>query len=86
MAYISIIPLLCLFYQAATLIPPKFQWKTMDFAWEGCERAAAIANGSYIPINNMPTGIARWRDKLFITIPRWKKGERFLPILFMYCL
>ncbi|CAH2042679.1 unnamed protein product, partial [Iphiclides podalirius] len=22
----------------------------------------------------MPTGLARWRDKLFITVPRWKRG------------
>ncbi|CAH0713103.1 unnamed protein product, partial [Brenthis ino] len=56
------------------LLPPRFQWKTIDFAWEARAREAAIASGDYIPKNNMPTGIARWKDKLFITIPRWKKG------------
>ncbi|XP_060805644.1 protein yellow-like [Amyelois transitella] len=57
------------------LIPPRFAWKTLDFAWESPEkREEAISSGSYIPENNMPTGIARWKDKLFITIPRWKKG------------
>ncbi|XP_049700777.2 L-dopachrome tautomerase yellow-f2 [Helicoverpa armigera] len=74
MANLSIILILLFIYQAAALLPPRFQWKTMDFAWEGAERESALTNESYIPVNNMPTGIARWRDKLFITIPRWKKG------------
>lgn len=75
MSYLFI-PLIILFFlhQAVTLVPPKFQWKTIDFAWEGSERESAITNGSYVPVHNMPTGLARWRDKLFITIPRWKTG------------
>ncbi|KAM3959247.1 dopaminechrome tautomerase-like [Aphomia sociella] len=59
---------------ATGLLPPKFQWKTLDFAWKGTSRETAIASGLYIPENNMPTGLARWKDKVFITIPRWKKG------------
>ncbi|XP_045452696.1 protein yellow-like [Melitaea cinxia] len=57
-----------------SLIPAKFQWKIIDFAWESHARDAALASGAYIPQNNMPAGIARWKNKLFITIPRWKKG------------
>ncbi|CAH1640453.1 unnamed protein product [Spodoptera littoralis] len=38
----------------------------MDFAWKGSERESAITNGSYVPVHNMPTGLARWKDKLFI--------------------
>lgn len=63
-----------MFFHTQGLLPPKFQWKTIDFAWEGNRREAAVASGDYIPENNMPAGIARWRDKVFITIPRWKKG------------
>uniref|UniRef100_A0A2A4K4U3 Bee-milk protein n=1 Tax=Heliothis virescens TaxID=7102 RepID=A0A2A4K4U3_HELVI len=74
MICLSLILILFYLYQAATLLPPRFQWKTMDYAWEGAERESAITDGSYIAVNNMPTGIARWKDKLFITIPRWKKG------------
>ncbi|XP_022814209.1 L-dopachrome tautomerase yellow-f2-like isoform X2 [Spodoptera litura] len=75
MAYLFIpLIILFLFHHAVTLIPPKFQWKTMDFAWKGSERESAITNGSYVPVHNMPTGLARWKDKLFITIPRWKTG------------
>ncbi|XP_035435689.1 L-dopachrome tautomerase yellow-f2 isoform X2 [Spodoptera frugiperda] len=75
MSYLFIPLIILLFlHQAVTLVPPKFQWKTIDFAWEGSERESAITNGSYVPVHNMPTGLARWRDKLFITIPRWKTG------------
>ncbi|CAK1584869.1 unnamed protein product [Parnassius mnemosyne] len=59
---------------SACLLPPQFQWKVIDFAWHGEHKQAALASGAYIPENNMPTGLARWRDKLFITIPRWKRG------------
>lgn len=67
---------LSLFLPWATgLVPPKFQWKTIDLAFENdIQRAKAIASKEFIPENNMPTGIARWKSKLFITIPRWKKG------------
>ncbi|XP_053614684.1 L-dopachrome tautomerase yellow-f-like isoform X2 [Plodia interpunctella] len=61
--------------KVACLLPPKFAWKTLDFDWETPEdREEAISSGSYIPENNMPTGVARWQNKIFITIPRWKKG------------
>lgn len=59
---------------ATCLVPPKFQWKTIDLEFEGEKRDRAIASKEFIPENNLPTGIARWKGKLFITIPRWKKG------------
>ncbi|KAH9641505.1 hypothetical protein HF086_017841 [Spodoptera exigua] len=77
MANLSIpLVILLFFHSATTLLPPKFQWKTMDFAWENSDRdrESAIDDGSYIPVHNMPTGLARWKNKLFITIPRWKTG------------
>ncbi|XP_059059630.1 protein yellow-like [Achroia grisella] len=63
-----------IFQKSSGLLPPKFQWKSLDFAFEAQSRESAIASGLYIPENNMPTGIARWKEKIFITIPRWKKG------------
>lgn len=77
----TILILLALAYQGTSLIPPKFQWKTLDFAFKDGERESAIKSGMFIPNNNMPTGLARWKDKLFITIPRWKKGELFLTVV-----
>lgn len=57
------------------LLPPKFHWKAIEFSWDESAREAAISSGAYVPENNMPAGIARWKNKLFITIPRWKKGN-----------
>nr|XP_026496508.1 L-dopachrome tautomerase yellow-f2-like [Vanessa tameamea] len=65
---------LSVFHNTQSLLPPRFQWKILDYAWEGHAREAALASGAYIPENNMPTGITRWKNKLFITVPRWKKG------------
>ncbi|XP_046970415.1 protein yellow-like [Vanessa cardui] len=66
--------LLFVFHNSQSLLPPRFQWKILDYAWEGRAREAALTSGAYIPENNMPTGITRWKNKLFITVPRWKKG------------
>ncbi|XP_021189027.3 protein yellow [Helicoverpa armigera] len=53
----------------------RFAWKQMDFTWESPEiRANAIAEKSFIPENNLPLGLARWKNKVFVTVPRWKAG------------
>lgn len=60
---------------ASSLVPPKFQWKIIDFAWKNqSAKEQALESGDFVPKNNMPTGVARWKNKLFITIPRWKTG------------
>uniref|UniRef100_A0A1B0GFH7 Protein yellow n=1 Tax=Glossina morsitans morsitans TaxID=37546 RepID=A0A1B0GFH7_GLOMM len=53
----------------------KFSWKQMEFDWPnpGAEQKA-IKSGQYIVENNLPLGVERWQNKLFITIPRWKSG------------
>ncbi|XP_050682643.1 L-dopachrome tautomerase yellow-f2-like isoform X1 [Leptidea sinapis] len=66
--------LVIIVHLSVALVPPEFQWKAVDFAWKFNTREAAVSSGDYIPENNMPAGIARWHDKLFITIPRWKEG------------
>lgn len=53
----------------------KFAWKSLDYEFPNAQvRQAAIANGDYIPENNLPVGIAVWNDIMFITVPRWRKG------------
>ncbi|XP_050499256.1 protein yellow [Diabrotica virgifera virgifera] len=52
-----------------------FEWKELTFAWPNEEaKNAALTNGDYVPKNNLPLGLARWKDKLFVTVPRWKNG------------
>jgi hypothetical protein len=52
-----------------------FSWRQLDFVFPDQKtRQAAIASGEYVQANNLPLGLEVWRDKLFITVPRWKAG------------
>jgi hypothetical protein len=33
-----------------------------------------LYGGTYIPENNLPLGLEVWKEKIFISLPRWKKG------------
>lgn len=53
----------------------KFEWKQMDYTWNSqADRENAIKEGKFVQENNLPLGLARWKDKLFITVPKWKNG------------
>lgn len=54
----------------------RFAWKKMDFSYpDERSRQLAIERGEYVPENSLPVGIEIWRNKLFVTIPRWRDGE-----------
>ncbi|CAB3224153.1 unnamed protein product [Arctia plantaginis] len=52
-----------------------YRWKQIDFEFPNENlRQEAIYNRQFIPSNVIPLGIERWKDRLFISTPRWKKG------------
>lgn len=52
-----------------------FAWGEIDFAYPTAEsRQLATSTGKYIPKNNLPLGLSPHKERLFITLPRWKKG------------
>ncbi|EZA61730.1 hypothetical protein DMN91_004410 [Ooceraea biroi] len=52
-----------------------FEWKTIDFEWPSDEqRQYALLRGDYVPANNFPSTVKFWKDKMYITLPRWKDG------------
>lgn len=52
-----------------------FEWKTIDFQWPSDEdRQYAVMRGEYIPANNFITTVKFWKDKMYLTLPRWKDG------------
>ncbi|XP_029671217.1 protein yellow-like [Formica exsecta] len=52
-----------------------YAWSTIDFEFDSTEaRDNAIFDGDYIAENNLPLGLDVWRDKVFITLPKWKTG------------
>ncbi|XP_014616127.1 PREDICTED: protein yellow-like [Polistes canadensis] len=53
----------------------KYSWKILDFAYpDESSRKLAMSMGEYIPENALPVGIEIWRNKLFVTVPRWRNG------------
>lgn len=52
-----------------------YEWRQLDYDYASfLDRQRAILNGDFVPINNVPLGVDRWRNRLFVTIPRWKNG------------
>ncbi|CAH0564842.1 unnamed protein product [Brassicogethes aeneus] len=52
-----------------------FEWKVVDFLYPSQEeRSLALQNKAFIPENNIPMGLEVYKDRLFITIPRWRPG------------
>ncbi|XP_041976713.1 L-dopachrome tautomerase yellow-f2-like [Aricia agestis] len=59
----------------AVTLNTNFAWKQLDFVWDSLEqRENAIKDGQFIQANNVPLGVARWKNKVFVSMPRWRKG------------
>ncbi|XP_030751650.1 protein yellow-like [Sitophilus oryzae] len=52
-----------------------YRWKVLDFAYPSAyARSRAISNKQYIPENNLPLGIEVYKNRIFISMPKWKPG------------
>lgn len=52
-----------------------YEWNVLDFAYPSeYEHRQALLSGDFVPENNLPLGVDRWQDRLFVTMPRWKNG------------
>ncbi|XP_055529991.1 protein yellow-like isoform X2 [Wyeomyia smithii] len=52
-----------------------YQWKIIDFLYPSLQaRNNAIRTRAFIPDNNLPLGVDRFRNRIFITTPRWNPG------------
>lgn len=53
----------------------RFAWKEVDYTWNTpADKENALKDKTFIPDHNLPLGLARWKNKLFVTVPRWKNG------------
>ncbi|KAJ4445282.1 hypothetical protein ANN_07086 [Periplaneta americana] len=62
-------------YAKNTKLEEVFHWNYVDFDYpddETCKKAKE--SKEFIPENNLPLGLEIWKDKLFVTVPRWKSG------------
>lgn len=56
----------------AKKLEEKYSWKELDFAWPSEEaKQKAIRSGRYIENHNLPLGLEVWKNKVFITVPRY---------------
>ncbi|KAF7262847.1 hypothetical protein GWI33_003987 [Rhynchophorus ferrugineus] len=52
-----------------------YRWKVLDFDYPtNYEREESILNKEYIPENNLPLGIEVYKDRIFLSMPKWKAG------------
>ncbi|XP_066140656.1 protein yellow-like isoform X2 [Euwallacea fornicatus] len=52
-----------------------YQWKILDFEFGSPgKRQAAIEDQSFVPENNLPLGLEVYKNRIFVTVPRWKFG------------
>ncbi|XP_011869929.1 PREDICTED: protein yellow-like [Vollenhovia emeryi] len=67
--------LACLAIATSHTFDTIYSWQQVEFQFPNDTiRNKYIASGDYIPENNMPLGLAVWHKKMFVTVPRWKKG------------
>ncbi|KAI8440392.1 hypothetical protein MSG28_001720 [Choristoneura fumiferana] len=60
---------------ATVRLQELYAWNVLDWDYpDQYSRQQAIQSGALIPENALPVGIERWRNKLFVSVPRWKAG------------
>ncbi|XP_011503215.1 PREDICTED: protein yellow-like [Ceratosolen solmsi marchali] len=53
----------------------QFQWNYLNYTWPSEEAyLKADKDESYVEKNNIITGIKLWKDKMYLTIPRYRNG------------
>lgn len=53
----------------------KFSWKYLNYNWLSAKHLQfALERGIYKPENNIILGVERWKNLLFVTVPRWRSG------------
>lgn len=59
------------FTTSTATLEEVFSWKQIEWKWPSQQaKDDAIKHGEYIPGNSMPNSFLRWKDKLFVTVPR----------------
>lgn len=52
-----------------------YQWKEIDFEFANDkQRQEAIDNGTFVVSNVIPMGLEVYKNRLFLTLARWKSG------------
>lgn len=61
---------------ATIRLQERYSWNALDWNYpDQFSRQQAIQAGALVPENALPVGVERWRNKLFVTVPRWRPGN-----------
>lgn len=53
-----------------------YKWSSLDYTFASdAHKSYALERGEFVPENNLPVGIEVWKNKLFVTVPRWSNGN-----------
>ncbi|XP_066145864.1 protein yellow-like [Euwallacea fornicatus] len=64
----------CIFAQT-TKLQKHFEWNILDFQYPDARtKFNSLVTGKLKPENALPVGIEVWKDKVFVTVPRWREG------------
>ncbi|XP_041972920.1 protein yellow [Aricia agestis] len=59
----------------AVKLTEHYSWNMLDWDYpDPYSKQQAYQTGELIPQNALPVGIERWRNKLFVSVPRWRPG------------
>lgn len=62
----------CIASGCCAKLQEKFRWKEVSYEWPSeSAKEDAVKTGRYQPENNLPLGLDVWKNKLFITVPRF---------------
>lgn len=62
-----------------------YRWSSLDYTFASDEhKNYAIQRGEFVPENNLPVGIEVWKNKLFVTVPRWDNGNIYNVYCYYY--
>ncbi|KAL0841211.1 hypothetical protein ABMA28_014948 [Loxostege sticticalis] len=73
LAVLSLCAVQC--FAANKALGTLYRWKQIDYEFPTTlDRLAAIQNGDFIQQNAIILGVERWKDRLFVSTPAWKRG------------
>jgi hypothetical protein len=52
-----------------------YEWNKLDFLWpDDSSKARFLDSSQFIPENTTISGVKVWGDRLYVTLPRWRRG------------
>ena len=52
-----------------------YEWNQLDFSWpDDSYKARFLDSSQFIPENTTISGVKVWGDRLYVTLPRWRRG------------